>query len=63
MNNFEAIVLGVSAGGMRALATITPALPEDFALPLIVVQHMAKDSDGYLFMEFGRFLFQSNLLL
>ena len=48
MNRYEAIVLGVSAGGIQALATITPALPEDYTLPLIVVQHMAKDSDGYL---------------
>ncbi len=45
---YEAIVLGVSAGGLRALSTVLPEMPEDFGMPVIVVQHVAADSDGYL---------------
>lgn len=48
MNDYEAIVIGVSAGGMQALATVIPALPETFSLPIVVVQHVSEDSDGYL---------------
>jgi two-component system chemotaxis response regulator CheB len=45
--NYEAIVIGVSAGGMNALDIILPHLPADFALGIIVVQHLhpsAEDS-------------------
>ena len=48
MNDYEAIVIGVSAGGMQALATMIPALPATFAYPIVVVQHVSEDSDGYL---------------
>ena len=48
MNTYEAIVIGMAAGGMRALATILPHLPEDFSFPVMVVQHIAPDSDGFL---------------
>ncbi|MBZ2183249.1 MAG: chemotaxis response regulator protein-glutamate methylesterase [Bryobacter sp.] len=36
----DAIVLGVSTGGPTALAQVLPALPADFKLPLLIVQHM-----------------------
>ena len=45
---YEAIVIGVSAGGMNALGTVLPRLPDDFALPIIVVQHMDPNSRDYL---------------
>ena len=45
---YEAIVIGVSAGGMSALSTILSCLPDDFALPIIVVQHMDPNSRDYL---------------
>ena len=45
---YEAIVMGVSAGGMEALSTILPDLPADFAFPLIVVQHQHPTSDDFL---------------
>lgn len=48
MTDYSAIVIGVSAGGMNALSAILPELPEDFPLPVIVVQHMAPDSDNFL---------------
>ena len=45
---FEAVVIGVSAGGMGALPMILSALPAHFALPVVVVQHMHPNSDDYL---------------
>jgi len=46
--NYEAVVIGVSTGGMKALNTILPHLPADFALSVIVVQHMHPTSDNFL---------------
>lgn len=45
---FEAIAIGVSAGGMNALKRILPALPESFALPIIVVQHQHPSCGDYI---------------
>ena len=36
------MVIGASAGGLFALSTLLMALPADFPLPVIVVQHRAK---------------------
>jgi two-component system, chemotaxis family, protein-glutamate methylesterase/glutaminase len=36
----DAVVLGVSTGGPDALATVLPALPATFPVPILVVQHM-----------------------
>ena len=46
--NFEAVVIGVSAGGLSALSELLPALPADYPFPIIVVQHIHSTSDGYL---------------
>ena len=40
--------MGVSAGGMSALSTVLSRLPDDFALPIIIVQHMDPDSRDHL---------------
>jgi len=40
---YEAVVIGVSAGGLAALSGIFQELPPDFQLPLIVAQHRSKD--------------------
>lgn len=45
---YEAIVMGVSAGGMEALSAIFPDLSADFPLPVIVVQHQHPTSDDFL---------------
>ncbi|RYZ45486.1 MAG: chemotaxis protein CheB, partial [Sphingobacteriales bacterium] len=37
---YEAIVIGASAGGIRALLSILPLLPKNFRLPIIIVLHM-----------------------
>lgn len=44
---FEAVVVGVSSGGMEVLSTILPKLPAGFPLPVIIVQHMHASSDNY----------------
>lgn len=44
---YKAIVMGVSSGGMGALKAILPALPADYGLPVIIVQHIGARSDGY----------------
>jgi two-component system chemotaxis response regulator CheB len=43
---YEAIVIGVSSGGMNALKIIFSALPVDFNTPIIIVQHLGAHSDS-----------------
>ena len=38
--NYKIIVIGASTGGPVAVQTITSALPENFPLPILIVQHM-----------------------
>jgi len=45
---FEAIVIGASAGGLKALTSVLGALPSEFPLPIIIVQHLHPHSDSYL---------------
>lgn len=40
VNRPQAIVIGVSAGGLKALSVILPGLPRDFALPILIVIHL-----------------------
>ncbi len=51
---YEVVVIGASAGGMRALKTILGALPADFPLPVAIVQHMASHSDSYMAEYLGQ---------
>lgn len=44
---YEAIVIGVSSGGLSALKILLPALPADFGLPIIIVQHVGAHSENY----------------
>jgi len=43
---YEAIVIGVSSGGMNALKFLFTALPVDFGIPIIIVQHISPRSDN-----------------
>ncbi|MCY7362213.1 MAG: chemotaxis protein CheB, partial [Ignavibacteria bacterium] len=43
---YEAIVIGVSSGGMNALKFIFSTLPADFSIPIIIVQHVSARSDN-----------------
>ncbi len=45
---YEAVVIGVSAGGIEALKVILSALPASFPLPIAIVQHRDERSDGFL---------------
>ena len=40
------IVIGTSAGGFDACSKIFSLLPHDFKIPIVVVQHILKDSDN-----------------
>ena len=44
----EAIVIGVSMGGMQALQVLLSALPADFGAPIAIVQHLEPRADTYL---------------
>ena len=44
--NYEAIVIGVSSGGMNAMKVIVKLLPKDFNIPIIIVQHISPRSDN-----------------
>lgn len=41
-------MIGVSAGGLKALTQIIPALPADFPLATVIVQHRKHEADDYL---------------
>lgn len=43
---YDAIVIGVSAGGLNALRTLFSILPKDFKIPIIIVQHVSANSTG-----------------
>ncbi len=43
---YEAIVIGVSSGGMNALRYLFSALPAEFGMSIIVVQHVSARSDS-----------------
>lgn len=51
---YEAVVIGVSTGGLNALAKILPELDRGFPLPVLVVQHMRPDSDSFLWQHLNR---------
>lgn len=44
----RAVVIGASAGAIQALTAILPGLPEDFALPILVVVHVPADRENIL---------------
>ncbi len=44
----EIVVIGVSTGGPSALETVLPNLAQDFAVPVMIVQHMPKLFTGEL---------------
>lgn len=44
--NYEAIVIGVSSGGMSAMKILFSVLPKDFEIPIIIVQHVSSNSNN-----------------
>jgi len=45
---YNAVVIGVSTGGVSALKFLLGALPADFSIPLLVVTHITPDADNGL---------------
>lgn len=43
---YEAIVIGVSSGGMNAMKVMFSLLPKNFNTPIIIVQHISPHSDN-----------------
>jgi two-component system, chemotaxis family, protein-glutamate methylesterase/glutaminase len=39
------VVVGASAGGLTALRTLVSTLPPDFEVPVVIVQHRARESE------------------
>ena len=48
MSRPRAVVIGASAGGLEALSSVLGALPADFPVPVIVVQHQAPHARSQL---------------
>ncbi len=48
MQQFKAVVIGTSTGGLNALSRVLAPLPESFPLPVMIVQHISPDSDDFL---------------
>ena len=46
MMSYEAIVIGVSLGGMKAMKIMFSHLPKGFKTPIIIVQHISAHSDS-----------------
>jgi len=43
---YEAIVIGVSSGGLNAMKIIFSLLPKKFSIPIIIVQHIGSNSEN-----------------
>ncbi len=48
VQQYEAVVVGTSAGGMQALKVLLCGLPADLPLAVAIVQHVEAGSGGYL---------------
>ncbi|MFI6300301.1 chemotaxis protein CheB [Amycolatopsis thailandensis] len=45
---YEIVAIGTSAGGVKALVKVLGALPADFPVPLVIVQHLDPHHDTIL---------------
>ncbi|HEY4104652.1 MAG TPA: chemotaxis protein CheB, partial [Polyangiaceae bacterium] len=45
---YALVVIGTSTGGLHALTRLLSALPPNYRLPILIVQHRSKDSDERL---------------
>lgn len=50
----QIVVIGASLGGLNALERVLHGLPEDFALPVLVVQHRSEEGPALLAGLLGR---------
>ena len=54
LRQYELVAIGCSMGGMHAMQTILAALPEDFPVPIVAVQHRYRTSNEGLPAYFRR---------
>ena len=47
-DKYKAIVIGTSAGGLLALSSLLEKLPQNYSVPIIIVQHRAKEPTNLL---------------
>ena len=47
MDIIKIITIGASSGGLRAINAIIEKLPREFAIPILIVQHLHRESDGF----------------
>lgn len=52
LGKYNAVVVGVSAGGIAALEKILPLFAENFTLPVLIVQHIAAGGGNYMVEHF-----------
>ena len=45
---FDLIAVGASWGGLDALTVLVRGLPQDFAVPVVIVQHRGPDAESFL---------------
>lgn len=45
---YRIVIIGSSWGGLRAMSVLLHGLSPDFSLPVVLVQHRSRDSDGGL---------------
>lgn len=48
MQQYDAVVIGSSAGGLRALLELLSPFPSNYPLPIIIVQHLMDGNDSML---------------
>ncbi|MFL5469937.1 MAG: chemotaxis protein CheB [Gemmatimonadaceae bacterium] len=46
--SYSIVALGTSWGGLAAMKSLLGGLPADFPIPIVIVQHRGKDSEGLL---------------
>ncbi|REL38437.1 chemotaxis protein CheB [Rhodohalobacter sp. SW132] len=45
------VVIGTSAGGLKALKELISQLPKDFPLPILIVRHISPDATGNVILD------------
>lgn len=48
MSELSLVVIGASWGGLNALSKLFAAMPEEFGVPIVVVQHRSRHADNLL---------------
>ncbi|TDD74662.1 chemotaxis protein CheB [Flavobacterium caseinilyticum] len=47
----QAVVIGASAGGLKAIVDVIAQLPSEFPLPILVVMHISEDASGNVLLN------------